>query len=62
MFIEIGSVPGEVAKRFPYIFAGPVAKIFNRAIQLSEWPESWKEELFKMLIGRDNGSWKTQLL
>ena len=42
------SVPEDVArpviKRFSYLFAGPVAKIFNRAVQLSEWPESWKEE------------------
>ena len=42
------SVPGDIArpviKRYPYLFANPVAKIFNKTIQSSEWPQSWKQE------------------
>ena len=42
------SVPGDVARpvirRYPYLYAAPVAKIFNKTIQSATWPEQWKQE------------------
>ena len=31
-------------KEYPFLWAGPVANIFNKIIQSSEWPTQWKIE------------------
>ena len=40
----LGDVARKVIKRYPFIFAVPVAKIFNRTIQSAVWPQQWLEE------------------
>ena len=39
-----GDIPKKLIKQYPYLWAGPVTKIFNNIIQSSDWPAQWKIE------------------
>ena len=40
----LGDVPIPVLKKYPYLYSAPVTRIFNKIIQASDWPQTWKEE------------------
>ena len=39
-----GDIPRVLVKEYPFLWAGPAAKMFNRIFQASEWPAQWKVE------------------
>ena len=39
-----GDIPTPLLKKCPYLYAGPVTKIFNKIIQSGQWPRKWVKE------------------
>ena len=39
-----GDIPKKLLNEYPFLWAGPIARIFNKIIQSSEWPSQWKVE------------------
>ena len=39
-----GDLPKKLIKKYPFLWAGPAATIFNNIIQSAEWPDQWKVE------------------
>ena len=39
-----GDIPKRLISEFPYLWAGPATRIFNKIIQTAEWPKLWKTE------------------
>ena len=39
-----GDIPKKLLNEYAFLWAGPVAKIFNKIIETSEWPAQWKIE------------------
>lgn len=39
-----GDIPKRLIKEYPYLWAGPTAMLFNKSIQNSEWPQTFKVE------------------
>ena len=39
-----GDIPQQLLKRYPYLYAAPLARIFNKMIQTGTWPRRWVKE------------------
>ena len=39
-----GDVPRPLIKRYPFFYAAPLSKIFNKMIQTGKWPRQWVKE------------------
>ena len=37
-------VPRPMIRKYPFIYAAPVTKVFNKMIQTGEWPRQWVKE------------------
>jgi hypothetical protein len=39
-----GDIPRPLLKKYPYLYAAPLASIFNKMIQTGRWPRRWVKE------------------
>ena len=39
-----GDVPRPLIKKYPFLYAAPITKIFNKMIQTGKWPRQWVKE------------------
>ena len=39
-----GDIPRPLIKKYPFVYAAPISKIFNKMIQSGKWPRQWVKE------------------
>ena len=39
-----GDIPKPLIKKYPFVYAAPISKIFNKMIQSGKWPRQWVKE------------------
>ena len=49
-----GDIPKKLIMKYPFLWAGPAAIIFNSVIQTAKWPDQWKIENAVVLHKTEN--------